>query len=49
MGAQSQSKKGDNNKLRSKPTVSVLELESVIESLKKVIEKQKTEIEHYKK
>lgn len=42
-------KKGDSNKLRSKQYTSVAELETVIESLKRVIDKLNTENENLKK
>lgn len=51
MGAGPQTKKeasGDSVKLRAKGSKSVAELELLVESLKRVIEKQKTESEHLK-
>lgn len=51
LGAGPQTKKeasGDSVKLRAKGSKSVAELELLVESLKRVIEKQKTESEHLK-
>ncbi len=40
------SKPGENVKLRRKTTKTAQELEGVVENLKRVIEKQKVELEH---
>lgn len=42
-------KASESNKIKNKSTKSVLELETVIESLKRVIEKQTTENENLRK